>query len=87
MKTLITLPMVLVLLTTMFAGDLIAQRGRGHGQRRGQTNENIQSARQRESQKIGREQNARKTTAAALTEAERQGLVLMREEEKLARDF
>lgn len=93
MNKLITLPAVLMLLTVFFATDVFAQRGRGRGQRGNQQNGDVRSGSQQAGQGIRRGQNARRgigknqqTAAGALTGVEREGLISMREEEKLARD-
>jgi len=88
MNKLITLPMVVILLTAFFATDVLAQRGRGRGRRGNQQSGSIQSG----SQGLGQGQNSRagrgtqQSAGTAITDVERQSLIFMREEEKLARD-
>jgi len=88
-----TIPVVLMWLTTIFlAVEVCAQPTPGRGWR-GQKQQNTsRSGNQQTKQALGQPQNARgtnnkqKSTSVSLTKLERENLILMREEEKLARD-
>lgn len=72
MKKMITILLVLMLTTALFSADALAQKEPARSQRA-----NRQHAIPAASQP---------TTGSGLTDSERQVLILMREEEKLARD-
>lgn len=84
MNKLITLPMVLILLTAFFATDVLAQRGRGRSRRGNQQSGNFQS--ETRAPGHGQHSKAGNSNRTALSNAETQSLIFMREEEKLARD-